>query len=436
MSDDARTGRPDAHDDRSQIPQFLAAISPQQLAARLPNLEVTELLGQGGMGVVYKGRQVFLDRPVAIKVIRPDFNSPERQRNFIHEARSLAKLAHPYIVNVFDCGKADDLFYFVMEYVEGQSLRHFIASKSVTARDVLDFLPQVGEALQFAHDAGVVHRDVKPENILVDPRNRVRLVDFGLAKWLAPGGSGRNARQSRRRHLGLHRARATLDARTRRPSCRHLFHRRRLLRNAHRSGPACRVPAAVKVVSGRSAVRPIVARALERDRERRYQQMREMNSDVQLLTRTPESTLRITKSIPAPVERVFEAWTRPEVMADWYAPTDEFLPSTIEVDLRVGGTYKVGMKHKDRDLHLVTGQYCRIEEPHLLSFTWAWQTHDVETPDLHLKPETQVTIELCPNGGSTDLTLTHERFRDEALRDRHKEGWTGCLSRLAAKVGR
>jgi uncharacterized protein YndB with AHSA1/START domain len=161
-----------------------------------------------------------------------------------------------------------------------------------------------------------------------------------------------------------------------------------------------------------------------------------MNSAVQVLTRTPQSTLRLTQSVPAPIERVFEAWTRPEVMADWYAPTDDFLPSTIEVDLRVGGTYKVGMKHKDRDLHLVTGQYCRIEEPHLLSFTWAWQTRDAETPELHLTPETQVTIKLCPNGGSTDLTLTHERFRDEALRDRHKEGWTGCLSRLAAKVGR
>ena len=88
------------------------------------------------------------------------------------------------------------------------------------------------------------------------------------------------------------------------------------------------------------------------------------------------------------------------------------MPSTVEVDLRVGGD-QVGMKHKDRDLHLVTGQYCRIEAPHLLSFTWAWQTHDAETPELHRTPETQVTIELRPNGDATDVTLTHERFRDE-----------------------
>jgi len=101
----------------------------------------------------------------------------------------LAKLTHPYIVNVFDCGKAGDLFYFVMEYVEGKSLRHLIAEKSVSERDVLDFQPQIGEALQYAHDSGIVHRDVKPENILVDRRNRVRLVDVGLAKWLAQSGS-------------------------------------------------------------------------------------------------------------------------------------------------------------------------------------------------------------------------------------------------------
>jgi len=77
---------------------------------------------------------------------------------------------------------------------------------------------------------------------------------------------------------------------------------------------------------------------------------------------------------------------------------------------------------------VVSGQYCRIEEPHLLSFTWAWQTNYVDTPD------TQVTVELRPNGDLTDLTLTHERFRDEAFRDRHTEGWIGCLGRLAKKL--
>src|SRR5437868_5665130 len=154
--------------------------SPAELTARLPNLEVTEVLGRGGMGVVYKGRQPFLDRPVAVKLIRPDFgNNDEAQERFVREARALAKLTHPYIVTVYDCGKAGDLYYFVMEYVTGASLRERIARKTVSDRDVLDFAPQIGEALQHAHESGIVHRDVKPENILVDSRNRVRLVDFG-----------------------------------------------------------------------------------------------------------------------------------------------------------------------------------------------------------------------------------------------------------------
>jgi uncharacterized protein YndB with AHSA1/START domain len=87
------------------------------------------------------------------------------------------------------------------------------------------------------------------------------------------------------------------------------------------------------------------------------------------------------------------------------------------------------MKHKDRaDVNLVTGQYCRIEPPNLLSFTWAW-----EAPKADVQ-ETQVTLEFRPNPVGTDVTLTHERFRDEEQRKGHTEGWTGCLSRLARKV--
>jgi uncharacterized protein YndB with AHSA1/START domain len=116
-------------------------------------------------------------------------------------------------------------------------------------------------------------------------------------------------------------------------------------------------------------------------------------------------------------------------MFDWYAPTDDYTTPVAEVDLRVGGTYRVGMKHKDRaDLNLVTGQYCRIKPPFVLSFTWAWES---PRADVH---ETQVTLEFRPNGDVTDLVLTHERFRDEEQRKGHAEGWTGCLSRLARKL--
>jgi serine/threonine protein kinase len=404
--------------------------TPQELAARLPNLEVTEMLGHGGMGVVYKGRQPFLDRQVAIKLIRPEFGEDAAaQQDFINEARSLARLAHPYIVSVFDCGKSGDLYYFVMEYVAGRSLRDRLLDKAVSDRDVLDFLPQVGEALQHAHENGIVHRDVKPENILVDDRNRVRLVDFGLAKWL---GRPALSEQDESRVAGTwgYMAPEQLSA----PES--VDHRADIFS----TGVVCyemltgQVPRGeLQAPSASSAADPrfdpIVLRALERKRERRYQQMRDMNADVLRLTRTPESTIVLTQTIPAPPERVFEAWVTPAIMRDWYAPTDDFSATAAEVDLRVGGEYKVGMHRKEwPEPRVVCGQYSRIDPPSLLSFTWAWET---PRRDDH---ETQITLEFRPHGASTDLVLTHERFRDEGSRKGHTEGWTGCLNRLAQKL--
>src|SRR5262249_53366885 len=132
-----------------------------------------------------------LDRVVAIKVVRPDFQTDDTfQERFLREARTLAKLRHPFIVTVFDICQAGDLYALVMEYVEGSSVRELLerAEGSLTERDVLDYVPQITDALQHAHESGVVHRDIKPENVLVDSRGRVRLVDFGLATLLGPAG--------------------------------------------------------------------------------------------------------------------------------------------------------------------------------------------------------------------------------------------------------
>jgi uncharacterized protein YndB with AHSA1/START domain len=170
---------------------------------------------------------------------------------------------------------------------------------------------------------------------------------------------------------------------------------------------------------------PIVLRALEADRGRRYQQIRDLNEDVLLLSRTPGSTIRMTRSVDAPVEEVFAAWTDPALMTRWYAPTDEYTTPIAEVDLRVGGNYRVAMKHKDRpNPAIVSGQYCSLSPPTSISFTWAWETLSASIP------ETQVTIDLRPTPGGSEMTLTHERFRDEELRQKHEEGWTGCLGRL------
>jgi serine/threonine protein kinase len=156
-----------------------------ELAWHFPQLEILELLGQGGMGAVYKARQPGLDRLVALKILPPEAgDDPAFAERFSREARALARLNHPHIITVYDFGQADGLYHFIMEYVEGANLRQMLRTGNLQPADALKFVPQICDALQFAHDEGVVHRDIKPENILIDRRGRVKIADFGVAKLL------------------------------------------------------------------------------------------------------------------------------------------------------------------------------------------------------------------------------------------------------------
>ena len=160
--------------------------APEELVAYFPQLEILELLGQGGMGAVYKARQGSLDRLVALKVLRPSLGEdPAFAERFAREARSLARLNHPNIVGVYDFGQAGGFYYLLMEYVDGVNLRHMAGRAPLASKEALAIVPQICDALQFAHDEGIVHRDIKPENILIDTKGRVKIADFGLAKLLA-----------------------------------------------------------------------------------------------------------------------------------------------------------------------------------------------------------------------------------------------------------
>jgi serine/threonine protein kinase len=154
----------------------------QELAAAFPQLEVEELIGQGGMGRVFRARQPHLNRTVALKLLSAErADDPEWQERFTREARALARLSHPNIVQVYDFGDKPVPF-LLMEHVDGVNLRQAMDTGGLTTGEALALIPKLCDALQYAHEHGVLHRDIKPENILIDTEGRVKLVDFGLAK--------------------------------------------------------------------------------------------------------------------------------------------------------------------------------------------------------------------------------------------------------------
>jgi tRNA A-37 threonylcarbamoyl transferase component Bud32 len=156
---------------------------PLKRGATFRGMEVLDLLGQGGMGVVYKARQIELDRTVALKVLSPRLASDEEfARRFMREAKALASLDHPHIVRVHDFGREAGLYFLVMEFVDGVSLREVLAQKKLAPEQALRIVPQICEALEYAHSRGVIHRDIKPENILLDRAGSAKIADFGLAK--------------------------------------------------------------------------------------------------------------------------------------------------------------------------------------------------------------------------------------------------------------
>jgi len=155
---------------------------------------ILEKLGGGGMGVVYKGQDLLLERPVALKVLIPELlKDPSALSGFIREAKAASALNHPNILTVHDLIEAEGTHFIVMELVEGRTLRACLGKKGLEFKELSQIAIQVGGALAAAHKAGIVHRDLKPENIMVRDDGHVKVVDFGLAKLLAVGEQTRMA---------------------------------------------------------------------------------------------------------------------------------------------------------------------------------------------------------------------------------------------------
>ncbi len=179
---------------------------PAEIASLFPQLEILECLGRGGMGVVYKARQPRLNRFVALKILaREKEQDAQFAERFTREAQALARLNHPNIVTVYDFGAVAQasslspsekepaksetgatpvLHYLLMEFVDGLNLRQLLQAGKMPSAQALTIVPKICEALQYAHEQGIVHRDIKPENILLDKSGRVKIADFGIAKMM------------------------------------------------------------------------------------------------------------------------------------------------------------------------------------------------------------------------------------------------------------
>jgi predicted Ser/Thr protein kinase len=296
-------------------------LMPAELAPAFPQLEILELLGSGGMGAVYKVRQPHLDRLVALKILPPQLaQDPAFEERFSREARALAKLNHPHIVTVYDFGETTapphaepgasatgKLYYLLMEYVDGTNLRQVIQQGQLKPEEALAIVPQICEALQYAHDRGVVHRDIKPENILLDRQGRVKIADFGLAKIAGQPPAGEAAVVGKAwtltatgqvmgtpHYMAPEQLRGTheVDHRADIYSLGVVFYE--MLTSELPIGkfepPSRKIQVDVRLDE-------VVLRALESNPERRYQQASDVKTDVETISRQPSSR---PSAIPGP----------------------------------------------------------------------------------------------------------------------------------------
>jgi uncharacterized protein YndB with AHSA1/START domain len=139
---------------------------------------------------------------------------------------------------------------------------------------------------------------------------------------------------------------------------------------------------------------------------------------------SPTQSLEVRRYVPAPPARVYDAWTTPELLRKWFAPSNDYTVLVHQSDIRVGGGYRIEMRHPNGASHVASGEYRELSRPTRLVFTWTWEG----TPTA----DTLVTVEFHPAGDGTDVVLTHARFQSDAERDAHLKGWVGCCDRLPA----
>ena len=268
--------------------------APEQLARLFPGYEIQALIGSGGMGAVYKAKQLRLNRAVAIKVLPAELAvDPDFVQRFEREAQTLAGLNHPGIVAIYDSGQTSEgHLFFVMELVDGSNLQQHIKGLGLSPMQALEITIQVCEALHYAHSQGVVHRDIKPANVLVTQGGKAKLVDFGLSRPLGMAADGTLTSPSRVVGSPHYMAPEQWEGKS---DCRTDIYALgiTLYEMLTRTRPALNYePPSVKADVD-TRLDEVVSKALRQQPEQRYQVVSEMQTDVDHIRTTPNLRRRV-----------------------------------------------------------------------------------------------------------------------------------------------
>jgi serine/threonine protein kinase/tetratricopeptide (TPR) repeat protein len=269
----------------------------------LSHYRIVEKLGGGGMGVVYKAEDSRLHRPVALKFVSEDLASDaEALSRFRREARSASALNHPHICTIYDIGEQDGRSFIVMEHLQGATLKDRLAAGSLSLNTVLDVGAQIADALDAAHTAGIIHRDIKPANIFIGPRDRVKVLDFGLAKMRVAGtpqpevttiaGTRQGVVMGTAAYMAPEQARGEA-----------MDHRADIWSFGlvlYEMAKGTRPPQAVRLrVEESPELERVISKCLETDRDLRYQHASDLRTDLERLKRGSDTALTGRDQPPA-----------------------------------------------------------------------------------------------------------------------------------------